>query len=215
VRAALTMNVAMTALQDQLALQTDKLSREQQAAVVAHPVKGRELLRELGIQDDLWLEVVGTHHDKKIADLPLSALPAARRLVRILHVVDRYAAMISPRKSRNGRSSMESARLILQNESIPDDEVGPALIRTVGLCPPGTYVRLDDNAIAVVVRRSPEVNQPFVAIVTTTKEEPLPHPILHRTVTGMPAIQAALTVGQVQLRLNHLHILHMGAQAAG
>lgn len=212
VRAALTMNVAMTALQDQLAVQTEKLNREQQAAVAAHPAQGRELLIQLGIQDQLWLDVVAGHHDKKIIEQPLDTLPAVQRLVRILHLVDRYAAMISPRKSRNGRSSMDSARQILQTEAVPDAEVGSALIRTVGLCPPGTYVRLDDNAIAVVVRRSPEVNQPFVAIVTTTREEPLPQPILHRTVTGLPAIQAALPAGQVKLRLNHLHILHMGAQ---
>ena len=62
VRAAFTMNLAMTALQDELAQQREPLTPAQRSAVDQHPRAGLDLLEELGISDELWLEVVGQHH---------------------------------------------------------------------------------------------------------------------------------------------------------
>ena len=63
VRAALTMNVAMTAMQDVLANQTERPSTQQQEMIRVHPVKGAMLLGNLGVRDEDWLEIVGAHHD--------------------------------------------------------------------------------------------------------------------------------------------------------
>jgi hypothetical protein len=95
-----------------------------------------------------------------------------------------------------------------------NDEVGHALVRAVGLCPPGTYVRLEDGTLAVVMRRSGKPNLPHVAVVTNPSGEVLPQPKLHRTANGRPAIQAALASAVVRLRLNHHLILQLGAYAA-
>lgn len=114
VHAALTMNIAMTELQDQLALQTDKLSPPQLEAIRLHAPKGGLMLaNSLGVNDPLWIEVVSSHHDEYTEKIELRLMPAHKRLVRILRVVDRYAAMISPRKSREGRSATESVRTIM------------------------------------------------------------------------------------------------------
>jgi hypothetical protein len=214
VHAAMTMNISMTVLQDQLALQTERLSAQQLDAVRAHAAKGGLILSNLGVSDALWAEVVSSHHDENTEKLELRLLSPLRRLVRILHVVDRYAAMISPRKSREGRSATESVRSIMTGKSSYNDEVGHALVRAVGLCPPGTYVRLEDSALAVVMRRSGKPNLPFVAIVTNPAGDMLHHPILHRTADSRPAIQAALAAAMVRLRLNHHLILQLGAYAA-
>jgi HD-GYP domain-containing protein (c-di-GMP phosphodiesterase class II) len=215
VHAALTMNIAMTELQDQLALQTEKLSAPQLEAIRLHAPKGGVMLaNSLGVTDPLWIEVVSSHHDEYTEKIETRLLPAHKRLVRILHVVDRYAAMISPRKSREGRSTTESVRTIMTGASAYNDEIGHALLRAVGLCPPGTYVRLEDNTLAVVMRRSSRPNLPHVAIVTGTDGQVLPLPRLHRTIAGRPTIQAALAAAMVRLRLNHHLILQLGAQAA-
>ena len=129
VHAALTMNIAMTTLQDQLAQQTEKLSPSQQDAIRAHSTLGRQLLAGLGVTDPLWLEVVAAHHDDSTDRLPLRQLSALKRLVRILRVVDRYAAMISPRKSREGRNTSESVRSIMSGSASYNDEVGHALVQ--------------------------------------------------------------------------------------
>lgn len=215
VHAALTMNIAMTEMQDQLALQTDKLSPPQLEAIRLHAPKGGLMLaNSLGVNDPLWIEVVSSHHDEYTEKIELRLMPVHKRLVRILRVVDRYAAMISPRKSREGRSATESVRTIMTGANAYNDEIGHALVRAVGLCPPGTYVRLEDNTLAIVMRRSVRPNLPHVAVVSGADGQVLAQPRLHRTLSGRPVIQAALASAVVRLRLNHHLILQLGAHAA-
>ena len=64
VHAALTMNIAMTTLQDQLASQVDRPSPAQYDAIRAHPVKGGMMLANIGVLDEQWLDVVSGHHDE-------------------------------------------------------------------------------------------------------------------------------------------------------
>ncbi len=213
VYAALTMNIAMTTLQDQLAEQTEKPNPEQQEGIRIHPVKGALMLTELGVVDQLWLDTVTLHHDAGAENDALQSLPPARRMARILLTVDRYAAMISPRKSREGRSATESARSIGTRSNNENDEVSRALVRTVGLCPPGTFVRLENRQVAVVMRRSSEPNLPLVAIVITDAGALLNPPQLHQTALGNPGIRSALTASAVQEHLNHYLILRMAVNA--
>ena len=214
VHAALTKNLAMTALQDQLASQLDKPSEYQQEAIRVHAEDGVRMLTNLGIKDGLWLDTVGHHHDEIPTASSLASLTPAKRLARIVRTVDRYGAMISPRKSRAGRSATDSVRSIIYDASEISDEVGHALVRTVGLCPPGTYVRLDSDEIAVVMRRSDKPNHPHVAIVLNENGQLVGQPRLHRTAHGSPQISSALATAMVRVRLNHHMILRLGAYAA-
>ena len=214
VHAALTMNIGMTALQDQLAGQAEKPSQHQQDTIRAHTAKGAMMLANMGVSDELWLDVVASHHDEATDRGELRLVPPASRLARILRVVDRYAAMISPRKSRTGRSATDSVRSIIGGSAEAGDEVGHALVRAVGLCPPGTYVRLDNGEVAVVMRRSGKPNHPHVAIVVNDSGNLIARPRLHRTAQSSPRIQAALAASSVRVRLNHHLVLQLGAYAA-
>ncbi len=214
VHAALTMNIAMTQLQDQMASQLEKPSTEQQTAIRDHAAKGVQMLGSLGVIDRLWLETIALHHDDSTGNGSLRQIPAEQRLARILRVADRYAAMISPRISREGRSAMDSARSILGRTAEIVDEVGLVLVGVVGQCPPGTYVRLDDGQVAVVMRRSTQPNRPFVAIVINEAGALVTPPRLHRTANASPGIRSALPPSAVRERLNHYLILQMGACAA-
>jgi hypothetical protein len=213
VHAALTMNVAMTALQDQLATQTERPNQAQQDAIRAHPIKGAMMLANLGVADDTWLELVSGHHDEAVdRENPADNNPALR-LTRILKVVDRYAAMISPRASRTGRSAIESARSVMARATAGVDEIGQALVRAVGLCPPGTYVRLENDELAVVVRRSETSNEPFVVVIGKPNGELHPTPRLHATASAPPKIRSALPAVAVRTPLNHYYLLQLGSQA--
>jgi hypothetical protein len=165
------------------------------------------------VADALWLDTVSLHHDERTDNGQLRLMSPASRLARILRMVDRYAAMISPRKSRAGRSATDSVRSIISNSSEQNDEVGHALVRAVGLCPPGTYVRLDNGEVAVVMRRSAKPNLPHVAIVIDDTGGLVPQPRLHRTAEHSPKIQAALAASAVRVRLNHHLVLQLGAYA--
>lgn len=213
VHAALTMNLSMTTLQDQLANQRGRPSLEQQIAIRAHASKSALMLGNMGIQDDLWLETIQLHHKDDMPHVGLHTLTPPHRLAHVLHVVDRYAAMISPRQSREGRSAADSAKSITQGNSEQDNPVGQALVRMVGLCPPGTFVQLDDDQVAVVMRRSDRPNLPDVAIVLNKQGQQVKPPTLHRTANGRPSIKGALPASALQERINHHLILQLGMQA--
>jgi hypothetical protein len=212
VHAAFTMNVAMTELQNQLAAQHLKPSAEQQTLINDHSARGVALLHGMGIHDALWLEIVRGHHPvKRQEDAPgLSA--RSRYLSHMLGMVDRYAAMISPRQTRDARSVKESARNVLENSTTYDNPVGQALVRVIGMYPPGTYVQLDDKRIAVVTRKGKLANMPDVAVVLDKAGEPIRPPQLHPTGTGRPHIVDALPATVTHERLNHHLILQLGTQ---
>jgi len=214
VSATLTMNIGMTALQDALANQLDKPDAAQQQGIRNHMALGRQILVERGITDPLWLDIVMRHHDDIADDRPLASLTPAQRLARIVRTVDRYGAMISPRKSRAGRSATDSVRSIIQESGEHSDAIGNAMVRVVGLCPPGTFVRLDNDEVAVVMRRSSKPNHPHVAIVLDENGLLSGRPRLHRTAHGSPQIRAALAAAMVRVQLNHHLILRLGAYAA-
>lgn len=213
VHAALTMNIAMTALQDELAGQAEKPTPAQQDAIRAHAIKGAMMLANLGVADDDWLDVVSSHHDDAVDKDDMQTAAPSVRLARILKMVDRYAAMISPRKSRSGRSAIESARSVMTRASSSVDMIGQALVRAVGLCPPGTYVRLDNDELGVVVRRSAKSNQPYVVVVGKPGGELETSPRLHSTAEAYPRIRSALPSSAVRAPLNHFYILQLGSQA--
>ena len=219
VRAALTMNISMTALQDELTDQREKPTPAQQCDIEEHPLRSQQLLEQLQVVDDLWLDVVALHHGVEAnaaqSTQTLASMDTEARLARILATIDRYAAMISPRKSRPGRSTTASVRAMVgQSSAEQRDEVGLALVRSIGLCPPGTFVRLDNGDTAIVLRRSDQANLPLVASLLNRLGKPLSEPRLHQTSYGKPHIQAALVGSEVPTRLNHRTMVRLGLYAA-
>lgn len=211
VRGALTMNIGMNALQDELALQREPLTHAQQQAVQRHPLESQALLARLFVTDTLWLELVGHHHEN-VQQLPLAQLPVLHRLVRILGTVDRYAALISPRKSRAGRSATESLHTLARQPRY-SDEVGHALARCVGLCPPGTYVQLDNGDIGVVLRLNRPPTPPQVASVIGADGASLYPPVIHAAGDG-PFIRSALARAAITLELDPRTQAQLGVLAA-
>ena len=208
IHAALTMNIGMTALQNDLAQQRTPLSSQQSEAVKIHPMEGRLLLERLRVRDPLWLETVQCHH-VQVPTAPLSHLQPVQRLVHILGTVDRYAALISPRKTRGGRSATESLQ-ILQQGLQDADEVKQALVHIVGLYPPGTYVQLDNGEIAVVLRHGSSPQQPRIASVVDRDGQALYPPISHLDTRG-PRIICALARSSLTLDLDLRSMVQLGA----
>lgn len=214
VRAALTMNIGMTALQDVLASQRERPTAAQQEAIRSHPEESQALLARLFVTDLLWLDVVGQHHANIPDRVPLADQDPVDRLSRILSTVDRYAAMISPRKSRAGRSATDSARAIVGQEIDQRDEVSYTLVRLVGLCPPGTFVKLDNGDTAIVLRRSEKANHPLVASLLDQNGHHHAEPSFYQTSSGKPRIQSALARSAVSIELNHRIMVRPGLYAA-
>jgi hypothetical protein len=212
VRAAMTMNIAMTGLQDTLALQKERPTPAQQAAIGSHAAQGRALLLQHGIDDPLWLDIVASHHQEPATG---GTATDAARLAATLRTVDRYAAMISPRQSRAGGSAADSARAITAVRSdARRDDVSHALVKVVGLHPPGTFVRLDTGQVAVVLRRSGTEDQPLVASVLDAQGQPIQPPKLQLVRSHGPRIKAGLPRSAVLLELDPRTMVRLGIFAA-
>jgi hypothetical protein len=96
--AALTMNISMTELQDQLAQQSLPLSSAQVQAIDLHSQKSVEMLKTLGIEDALWLEAIAHHHDRSPG--PLAGRSTGLQMARLIQRADIFGARMAPRATR-------------------------------------------------------------------------------------------------------------------
>lgn len=205
--AALTMNLGMHRLQDQLALSTMPLTPQMKAEIGRHAEVSAAVLREGGVGNVLWLETVRLHHDASGADLPLAGLPPPRQLARLLRRVDIFSATISRRASRVPMSPVQAAREACLGAGGVPDEIGGALLKAVGLYPPGSFVELASGEIAIVVARGRRANLPIVASLVGASGNVMMEPVLRDTVEQRHAVKGALACGSVKVRPPHERLL--------
>lgn len=198
--AALSMNISMAAQQDQMAQQAAALSVEQRALVAGHEASGAALLRELGITDDDWLAAVAQHHRSGPGEL--QSRKPAEQIARLIQRADRLTAGHSIRPGRIARGAAEVSRAAYLDESKAPDDAGAALVKALGIYPPGSAVRLANREAAIVVRRGVRADQPQVAAVIGADGMAHLEP-LHRD-TGQPAtkITASLAKGAIRVPLS-------------
>ena len=201
-RAALSMNIGMSRLHDELARQNLPPTPEQRALIAAHPHQGARLLRTLGVGDAQWLRLVEDHHEQ----LDGSGYPQGKSQLdlaqRLLSMADVFVARISPRAARRGMASGEVARDIFLNQNGQSDSLGAALIKTLGFYPPGSYVRLASTEVGVVVRRGRRANTPTVFAIIGRQGTPLGEPALRDTTDREYEIKSSLSADDVKVRVN-------------
>ncbi|GKS76477.1 phosphohydrolase [Acidovorax sp. SUPP950] len=203
-RAALSMNIAMTALQDQLAVQAQPLTSEQIAAVESHATRSETLLRHLGVHDPVWLEAVRCHHHRSPG--PLADKSEGQQIARLIQRADVFGARLAPRASRAPMPVTAAMQASYYDESHQVDEAGSALVKTLGVYPPGAFVRLVSQEIAVTLRRGGSATTPRVAVVLNRNGMPTGELIPRDT--AQPAWKVTGAIAQrdvrVQLQLNRL-----------
>lgn len=198
--AALTMNIGFTQMQDDLARQAGPLSDTQRATMQAHPGRAADLLAAIGVVDPMWLYAVRHHHTAPSG--PMAGRTPEETIARLIRRADRYAARLSPRKSRAASSATAAAQVALLDEGGHTDEAGQALIRTLGVYPPGVWVKLQCGEIAMVLRRTPIAKAPIVASLVSRSGMPLQVPALRNTRLPDFAVTGAVPAAQVKVRPN-------------
>ncbi len=162
-KAALTMNISMTDLQDRLAVQNDPPTPAQRELIDHHASRSEALLRGLGLRDPDCLEAVRDHHGTGPG--ALASRTPGQRMARLLQRADKFAAHRSPRASRRPDTAAAAMQAIYFDEERATDEAGAALIKAVGVYSPGTLVRLANQELGVVVRRGVNTTMPRVAVL--------------------------------------------------
>lgn len=179
VNAALTMNLTILDLQGQMAGQDGPMKDKQHAAIHAHPTQCVELLESAGVTDADWLGAIAQHHERPDGSgYPLGTTEVCEMAVA-LRLADVYMAKISPRVMHPALSPQDAIRQLYQ-----EDKGGPlstALIKELGIYPPGDFVKLASGELAVVVQRTDNVRAPIVASITDTAGHPVAHTLRHDT----------------------------------
>jgi hypothetical protein len=123
-------------------------------------------------------------------------------MARLLRRVDIYGARISPRRNRRALSAAQAARAVYLDELQQPDEAGAALIKAIGLYPPGSLVRLTSGEEGMVLKRGHSASEPLVAALVGRSGTPLTAPVLRDTRLAAQAITASLAPHEMRLRIH-------------
>lgn len=175
VRAALTMNISISALQTELAHQEGALTDEQRELIRQHPLASVAMLRQLGVTDNDWLTAVAQHHEQANGKGYPLGLTEIGILADALRTCDVFGAKMSSRVGRRGMLSPRAAAEIFRQRSA--GYYGATIIGVMGLYPPGCLVRVSTGESAVVLRRTQDPKCPEVALLTDAGDNALPQPV--------------------------------------
>ncbi len=185
VKAALSVNIPFWELQDELNIQEAALTEDQRARVHAHPEQAAAMLTQLGVNDERWLRIARQHHERPDGQGYPEGLESGQidRLAMVLHIAESYCATVTDRDYRllRQRRKRYHATSVLHEFHQMSTEIEPELlnllIKTIGVYPPGSWVKLHNHEVALVVRRQESANRPLVAAFGRIGHPPLPRPI--------------------------------------
>jgi putative nucleotidyltransferase with HDIG domain len=152
-----------------------KLTDAEFAIIKSHPVEGHRLLLEGGTVGAIPLDVCLHHHEKmdgsgypkrlKGEDISLMAKMGA--------VCDVYDAITSNRPYKAGWDPAESIRKMTEwTKGHFDERVFQAFVRSIGIYPTGSLVKLASGRLAVVIEQSEKsLLSPHVKVFFSTKSQ--------------------------------------------
>lgn len=213
--AALTMNIGMLRQQDHLENKQEPLTEKENEIIRNHPRESVNLLQEAGITHQAWLSYVLLHHENEdgsgypegsgVKEIPQNA--------RILAMADRYCAAVSHRKYRKTLIPNASMRdVLVAGGKASDPMLAAYFIKELGPYPPGTFVRLQSEEIAVVTRRATAETAPIAHAFIGPRNAALSIPIQRETAKKAFAIREAVSNEQITLRFSMQQL--WGEQAA-
>lgn len=150
-----------------------KLTDEEFNIVKTHPLKGWEILKDCDGVSELTLDVCRHHHERvdgKGYPDKLSG-EALTLFARMGAVCDVYDAITSNRSYKKGWEPAESIRKMAEWKSGHFDEViFHAFVKTVGIYPTGSLLKLKSGRLGVVTDQSKQsLTKPLVKVFFSTR----------------------------------------------
>ncbi len=150
------------------------LTDEEFTLVKLHPERGHELLLQAGITDEVVLDVCLHHHERiDGAGYPKKlSVDEISLFAKMGAVCDVYDAITSNRPYKEGWEPGISLQRMAQWTGHFDDKVFKAFVKSVGIYPIGSMVKLKSGRLAVVVDQSPQsLLSPIIKVFFSTKSK--------------------------------------------
>jgi HD-GYP domain-containing protein (c-di-GMP phosphodiesterase class II) len=198
--AALTMNAGMLEHHQRWHDSRVKLDPVDCARMLAHPELSVDLLRAAGIDDEAWLACVLHHHENEDGTgYPLGKVGAQIPLLaKLVALADRYCARVSERGYRPTMTPNAALRdMLMEARTTLDSNLASLMIRTLGIYPIGTYVRMINGEVGVVSRRGLQSTTPHVESVIGPRGAALEVFLQRDTRNELHTIREVLTNAQV------------------
>jgi HD-GYP domain-containing protein (c-di-GMP phosphodiesterase class II) len=185
------MNLGILELQATMAEQDDPPTKKQMDQIRAHPDAAVAQLRSAGIFDEDWLTNVADHHEQTGGGGYPRGKTEVHESAHMLRNVDVYMAKISPRAKRPGIAPQLAVRQLFQQN--PGDPLSMAVIKTLGVHPPGSLVKLRSGEVAVAIRRPAAGTHPLVATLSDRNGRPSGETHRRNTAETAYDVEAPLT----------------------
>lgn len=171
--AGLMHDIGKAAISNEILNKPGALTDDEFAEVKLHPERGHALLLQANVTDEATLDVCLHHHEK----VDGSGYPHKLNgehislLAKMGAVCDVYDAVTSNRPYKAGWEPGVSLQRMAKWTNHFDDTVFKAFVKSVGIYPIGTVVKLKSERLGVVVDQSPKsLLKPIVKVFFSTKD---------------------------------------------
>lgn len=171
--AGLMHDIGKAAIPNEILNKPGALTDAEFAEVKLHPERGHALLLQAQVSDEATLDVCLHHHEKVDGSGYPHNLNGAQisLLAKMGAVCDVYDAVTSNRPYKAGWEPGVSLQRMAKWTNHFDDVVFKAFVKSVGIYPIGTVVKLKSERLGVVIDQSPtSLLKPIVKVFFSTKD---------------------------------------------